>query len=232
MKITGKYRKFAAQDYRAYVGPRWAYDLKAAYQFMVACALGLREGHEFLEIGCGSLRAGRLFINYLLPGKYHGLESVREVVDQVIVEEIGAELINLKRATFTHNDRFDLSSFNQQFDMIFCHAVMIHLSRPDLELLFSSVKQYLKPDGVFIGNYQVGKDFKKLKATYPQITNYSQSTIRSLVKRVGLDYKPLTLADYRANTRWFLAFQPGSEEFTAPDSLSGMLNEFWGSYRK
>jgi hypothetical protein len=52
--------------YTAYVGPPAQYDFMGASQFRLLCTLGLRENHTLLDFGCGSLRAGRLLIPYLL----------------------------------------------------------------------------------------------------------------------------------------------------------------------
>ena len=54
------------RHYRAYVGSPKAYDVTAATQFALMVGLGLREDHTLLDIGCGSLCGGRLFIPYLL----------------------------------------------------------------------------------------------------------------------------------------------------------------------
>ena len=53
--------------------------------------LELDGDERVLDIGCGSLRAGRLFIPYLLPGHYYGLEPEKWVVDEAIKNEIGEE---------------------------------------------------------------------------------------------------------------------------------------------
>ena len=47
-------------NYKGYDGSDDNYDLVGAMQFNLLTALGLREYHKFLDIGCGSLRAGRL----------------------------------------------------------------------------------------------------------------------------------------------------------------------------
>ena len=69
------------QDYRSYVGPTHQYDLIGAAQFALLYALGLREHHRLLDIGCGSLRAGRMLISYLAPGGYTGVDP-QPVADQ------------------------------------------------------------------------------------------------------------------------------------------------------
>jgi len=58
-----------AGHYTAYVGPPNQYDFMGATQFRLLTTLGLREHHAVLDFGCGSLRAGRLLIPYLLEGR-------------------------------------------------------------------------------------------------------------------------------------------------------------------
>ena len=102
--------------YMAYVGPPTQYDFMGATQFRLLCALGLRARHRLLDFGCGSLRAGRLFIPYLEPGRYHGIEPNRWLIDEAIQKELGEDLIRIKQPRFDHNDRFDSGVFGCRFD--------------------------------------------------------------------------------------------------------------------
>ena len=43
-------------------------------QFDYLTGHGLKPGMRMLEIGCGNLRAGRLFVDYLDPGDYYGID--------------------------------------------------------------------------------------------------------------------------------------------------------------
>ena len=52
-----------ARHYRAYVGAPQTYDIFAHMQFSLMTLLGLRQEHTLLDIGCGSLRAGKLFVS-------------------------------------------------------------------------------------------------------------------------------------------------------------------------
>src|SRR5260370_13288520 len=49
-------------------------------QFEYLLKHGLRPSDRMLEIGCGNLRAGRLFIDYLDAGNYYGLDISPEIL--------------------------------------------------------------------------------------------------------------------------------------------------------
>ena len=88
-----------------------------AAQFRLLTSLGLREHHSVLDFGCGSLRAGRLLIPYLLPGRYYGLEPNRWLIEDGISGQLGAELIELKLPIFLCSSDFSAAHFGVQFDL-------------------------------------------------------------------------------------------------------------------
>ena len=90
--------------YRAYVGPPEDYDLIAAMTFNLLTTLGLRQHHSLLDIGCGSLRIGRLLIPYLNRGKYFGIEPAEWLVAEGIKQELGETVVQTKQPTFFFTD--------------------------------------------------------------------------------------------------------------------------------
>jgi hypothetical protein len=110
------------KDYRGFVGPSDKYDLISATQFNLLTFLDLREDHYFLDIGCGSLRAGKLFIPFLLPGRYHGIEPEQWLIDEGIRNELGKDIIEVKKPVFMNDDNFTLSAFGKKFDYILAHS--------------------------------------------------------------------------------------------------------------
>src|SRR5207247_1444352 len=90
--------------YRAYVGPPEDYDLIAAMTFNLLTTLGLRQHHSLLDVGCGSLRIGRLLIPYLNRGKYFGVEPNKWLVEEGIKRELGEDLVQIKYPTFFFTD--------------------------------------------------------------------------------------------------------------------------------
>ena len=117
-----------SRHYRAFVGPPEKYDLVAAMQFNLLTALGLREHHYLLDIGCGSLRAGRLFIPYLLPDRYCGIEPEQWLIEEGIEREVGQDLIKIKRPSFSNDPDFSLSSFDRTFDFLLAQSIFSHTS--------------------------------------------------------------------------------------------------------
>ena len=79
---TGIGQPGGSEHYRAYVGPPHYYDLMAAMAFNLLTICGLREHHRVLDIGCGSLRMGRLLMPYLLAERDTGLEPNRWLVEE------------------------------------------------------------------------------------------------------------------------------------------------------
>ena len=96
--------------YMAYVGPPKQYYFIGATQFRLLCTLGLRAYHTLLDFGCGSLRAGRLFINYLDEGKYFRIDPNKWLIDDCIANQLGNDLIQLKKPTVDYSEDFSVNS--------------------------------------------------------------------------------------------------------------------------
>lgn len=116
------------RNYRA-VGSIESYDLASSMQFNLLTFLGLRERHFLLDIGCGSLRAGKLFIPYLLPEHYFGIEPDQWLIEEGTRNELGETIMSVKKPVFNNDDSFTLSIFNRKFDFLLAHAIFIHTSQ-------------------------------------------------------------------------------------------------------
>lgn len=205
MKTSQKFQRYLKQGrHRAYVGADRLYDMKAAWQFMILASLGLREHHHLLEVGCGSLRAGRLFIPYLQAGHYCGVDASEEAIALGIANELGNGILEVKQPRFAFNSDFDFSSFGQQFEFILAHGLIIHITDAQMERLFNAAAGVLKKDGLFIGNYVTGKDSNKQQITYPQTTTRSQHTVQMAALGAGLKFVPLPIRARHPDGQWFV----------------------------
>ncbi len=165
-------------NYRAFVGPPDKYDLVAANQFNLLTGLGLREYHSLLDVGCGSLRAGRLFIPYLLPGKYFGIEPEQWLVEEGIGRELGKEIVEVKRPVFSYDRNFTLSGFGLLFDYIIAHSIFSHASRQQISQCLSEAQKVMVPTSVFVATFFEGQeDYTGDEWVYPDVVTYTMVTM-------------------------------------------------------
>jgi len=180
----------SAELYSAYVGPPEQYDFMGATQFRLACALGLREDHHLLDFGCGSLRAGRLFISYLLADRYCGVEPNTWLVEQAIAGELGGEdLIRIKRPRFDNNDQFRAGMFGTTFDFIVAQSVFSHCGADLIASALNNFRAVLKRDGVIMATFV--PNTKQAEYTgngwiYPGCVAYSDETIQRFADNARL----------------------------------------------
>src|SRR5262249_3090725 len=137
----------------AYVGPPRDYDFMGATQFRLLTTLGLREHHSVLDFGCGSLRAGRLLIPYLLPGRYYGLDPNRWLIEDAVAREIGADIIRLKRPTFRHDEDFSAAHFGATFDFILAQSIFSHAGSDIITVALASFRRCLAERGLVLATF-------------------------------------------------------------------------------
>jgi SAM-dependent methyltransferase len=194
--------KTGDRDYRAYVGGAGRYDTKAATQFSLLCGLGLRADHTLLDIGCGSLRAGRLFIPYLNEGRYFGIEPNKWLVDDGIEQNIGQDLIALRHPTFSYNDDFSADDFGVRFDYVIAQSIFTHAGEDLVRKALDSVARVLKPDGVMAANFSWCRWPATTSAPpgwhYPGNVSYRSETMRRFAQKAGLVSVPITWGHHSA----------------------------------
>ena len=199
--------------YRAYVGPEEAYDLMAATQFNLLTVLGLREGHRLLDVGCGSLRAGRLLIPYLLPARYCGVEPDRELVDEGIRHEVGADLVRQKRPRFAHTAEFEFESFGEIFDYAIAQSIFSHAALEQVRRCLDGLAAVTHRDSVAVATYYEGeRDHEGDTWTYPECVSYRPPTIERLAAEAGFRAAPLAWP-HRHGQTWLLLLR---SDRTAP----------------
>ncbi len=197
--------------YRAYVGPPKDYDFIAALTVGLLFAAGLRETHKLLDVGCGSLRSGRLFIPYLRPGNYFGIEPNRWLVEAGIEQELGRELIELKQPTFSYVSDFSANSFGVPFDYVVAQSIFSH-TYPDMTTMgLSGVARALAPDGLLLATFSQGEPQERGSGwLYPGVVPYRWEEVRRLAIETGLVAKRVRWPHPRQS--WFVAGLPSARE--------------------
>ncbi|HUI08639.1 MAG TPA: class I SAM-dependent methyltransferase [Verrucomicrobiae bacterium] len=195
--------KAGDNHYMAYVGPPTQYDFMGATQFRLLCTLGLRANHFLLDVGCGSLRAGRLFICYLDEGKYFGIEPNKWLIEEAIANQVGNELIRLKKPTFDYNSGFETGVFSTPFDFIVAQSVFSHAGRDLIRIALRHFKTSLKPAGLTVATFVEGDtDFEGDGWVYPDCVRYRPSTIRRFAEEAGLF--TIRIPWYHPRQTWYL----------------------------
>lgn len=173
--------------HRKYVGSGQKYDLQAASQFGLLTALGLREEHTVLDLGCGSLCVGRLLIPYLAPGHYFGIDPEEWLVEAALAQEVGRDLVTLKHPTFSNEGGFRLTVFKRRFDYIIAHSIFSHTSRRQMETAFQEAREALDPQGIFVCTFNKGdEDYAGEEWVYPGGVFFRMETVQQVARDAGL----------------------------------------------
>jgi hypothetical protein len=195
--------KQGGQGYMEYVGSPALYDFMGAMQFRLLCALGLRAHHHLLDFGCGSLRAGRLFIAYLEEGGYCGIEPNSWLVDEAIQNQVGCDGVNIKRPRFDFNAELRTDVFGIQFDFIVAQSIFSHAGAELISRALASFEGSLEPGGLVAATFCEGaRDFTGNGWIYPDFVEYRPSTIAGLGRSAGLFVTRIPW--YHPGQAWYL----------------------------
>jgi SAM-dependent methyltransferase len=118
-------------------------------QFDYLAAHGLVPSMRMLEVGCGNLRAGRLFIDYLDPGNYCGIdispEILRAALDTLAKYDLQAKLPRL----FLVDDLKLAFLPDHAFDVVHAHSVFSHSPLEVIDECLAHVERIMAPHGFF-----------------------------------------------------------------------------------
>jgi SAM-dependent methyltransferase len=189
--------------YMAYVGPPTQYDFMGASQFRLLCTLGLRANHELLDFGCGSLRAGRLFIIFLNEGCYYGVDPNKWLIEEAIRNQVGHDLVLIKKPNFDYNESFSVSKFHTRFDFILAQSIFSHAGADIVNTCLRNFKESLKDDGLIAVTFvERGPDFGGEGWVYPECVSYRPSTIMRFAQDAGLAV--VRIPWYHPRQAWYI----------------------------
>lgn len=178
------------EHYRAFVGDPAHYDLIAATVFNLLTTLGLRDHHRVLDVGCGSLRNGRLLIPYLQPGCYVGIEPHQWLVDEGIRLETGEDLIRIKDARFYYSEDAQDLGDDEYFDYILLQSIFSHCGEDLIRQWLDGLIPHLSDTGAMIATWFPGEENSGESGwLYPGLVRYREERFRSLVEEAGLTIK-------------------------------------------
>ena len=176
--ISPYYKELTLEDiekkaHRDFVGGLWEEIGQLQYNFLIE--KGLKPFHKFLDIGCGCLRGGIHYINYLEKGNYYGLDINDSLIQAGIIEIKEAGLEN-KQPILLVDDQFRLDRFNENFDFIVSISLFTHLPMNIIIRCLSQVKKTLKVNGSYFSTFFQAPNSVYLEQIHQQpngiITNY------------------------------------------------------------
>lgn len=178
--------------HRKYVGGNWDAIGKLQRDFLVE--QGLQPDHRFIDVGCGSLRAGLHLVGYLNPGHYYGIDINASVIQAGYeVELTDEQRAKLPPENLRATDRFDID-FGVQFDMAIAQSIFTHVSLNHVRLCLYRVAKSMRPGGKFFATFnEQPKDFPLDGITDTPRPRFSERNV---------------YWNYRADMRWASSFGP------------------------
>lgn len=153
-------------DHRGIVGGFW--DEIGKLQFKYLINDGLMPSDLLLDVGCGCLRGGIHFVNYLEAGNYFGLDLSEDLLAAGYDRELKA--LNLQHKLPRENlrvcDDFDAMPFGVTFDAVLALSVFTHLPINHIKLC---LKRLERPT-------RVGTKFFATVFNIPDGVDWTQST--------------------------------------------------------
>jgi SAM-dependent methyltransferase len=196
------------RHHRAYVGPPEDYDLVSAMVFNLLTCIGLRQHHRVLDVGCGSLRAGRLLIPYLGRGNYIGIEPNRWLVREGIDNELGRDLVRLRQPRFSFRDSMEEFEVALELDYAIAQSIFSHCGQDLIRRWLSQLAAHLKGSGALVATFVSGPaDHQGGGWVYPGCVSYRPETMAALAAEAGLGFMLLDWAHPRQS--WALLYKPG-----------------------
>ena len=186
-------------DLKAKIDPRMAigglWEEMGKHQFEFVRRYGLLPHHKFLDIGCGSLRGGVFFIDYLNVGNYTGFDISSKIIEagkeQILKSNLRSKEPKLL-VNETKNLEFDFLG-GERFDYLLAQSVFSHLQPAHIKECFDNLHKVLRPNARFYFTYHPGEEFgqrSRINFEYPS------SFFRDLAE--SCDYSLTDLSeDYR-----------------------------------
>jgi hypothetical protein len=176
-------------------------------------ALGLREHHYVLELGCGPLGLGRLLIPYLLPCRYFGLESQQSLLEEGVRWELGHDLMERRKPLFLVRPDFVLEEFGVQFDYIMAAEILAQSGEAQVAECLRMAAGKLAPDGLMLISWM------------PEIqTEYTVTRLQALGQEAGLHFHVMD-SDCRAGQSWGAFSLPGCRNVPGARRVYTQLNQ-------
>lgn len=105
--------------------------------------MGMRPEHRLLDIGCGVGRASRVFVPYLNPGNYTGIDISKKALKYAIGLSESEGWAD-RKPKFLLGDGTLAAAKGSVFDYVFAHSVFTHLPDWQIEKMIHNVAKIVR----------------------------------------------------------------------------------------
>ena len=153
-------------DHRTEIGGMWQKIGRLQFEFLLM--RGLRPDHYLLDVGCGPLRGGVNFIQYLNHAHYFGIDKHLPFIRAAKEIELERYRIKHRRPQLHLTDDFDLSPFPKrvQFDFAVAFALFNHLDPRTIKHCLQKVMP--RVSGKMYATFIEGKTISKDPRPHPK----------------------------------------------------------------
>jgi len=182
----------ATEGHRSYVGGNDQYwDEIGRLQFEFLLKNGLNEGTVLLDIGCGSLRGGCLFINFLAENNYLGIDKELSLIILGVASELGIDVYLEKKPEFVVSGEFEFSKFSRTPTMAIAQSLFTHLTLDDIGFCLKNLREFVHEGFVLFATYFPSEmpASNPLKSHSHACFHYTVGEISALAQRAGFKFE-------------------------------------------
>jgi len=181
----------AENEAEALVGPPGQWRGKRDLQLKFLQQFELAENDKFLDLGCGSMRAGLPLIEFLNEGHYTGVDIDPDCIStsQKLILDFN---LNHKSPRLLLSRSFGLEEIGEleRFDFIWIFQVLIHLTHDHVECALRSVSTFLTRQGRAYASVALNDNLRTLnlqgKWRHYSYNNAPLSYYKENASKVGL----------------------------------------------
>lgn len=157
--IQQQAKRMAKHGHRRVTGGGW--ESMGQLQLETLKAHGLAPQHRLIDVGCGSLRGGVLFVPYLDPGHYYGLDANQTFTEAGLEQEFDAETrARIPAENFRFNIDFTFDFADVAFDYACAFSLFTHLSVNKISLCLDNLRPLMAPGGQFLATFFTAEDLR------------------------------------------------------------------------
>jgi cyclopropane fatty-acyl-phospholipid synthase-like methyltransferase len=200
------------KKHRQVVGGLW--EELGTLQFEFLISQGLQPEHKFLDLGCGCLRGGVKFINYLNKGNYIGID-INESLLKAGKLEIKENSLSEKCPLLLRSDSFGSELEVMDVDFAISVSLFTHLPISYIQEALLSVKSMLNDKGTYFATFfvaeSINQQFSPIKHNPGSITTYAHKdpfhfnveNIKFISQQVGLECSYIGNWEHPRNQKMF-----------------------------